>query len=81
MKRNTTNQIFSFFLAENQRPTAFQKELQMAKGIINQSMSATFGNIAPNSPRALGNRAVSRVSESIVCSGGPTLAPSLMSNH
>ncbi len=61
MNVNTMNQVFSFFLAENQRPTAFQKKLQMAMGIISQSMSATFGNIMPHSPRALGNGAGSGV--------------------
>ncbi len=61
MNMNTTNQIFSFFLAENQRPTAFQKELQIAMGIISQSMSATFGNITSNSPRVLVNGAGSGV--------------------
>jgi hypothetical protein len=69
MKTNTTNQTFSLFLAENQRPITFQKEFHTARGTINQSMKVKYnGNSILLSPLDTINGAGSGVTVSIVCS-------------
>jgi hypothetical protein len=42
MKAKIMNHIFSLFLAENQMPIIFQKELQTTKGIITLTNKTVF---------------------------------------